>query len=237
MRKKRVNGFATTAAVLAMAFVAVAFAGEGPGKRSVGAADRHGTKRHRQGGMMGQVSMVLRHIETLDGRSAPADFSLERHPEADANGDGQVGDSEWLTFAEQARPRLLARLLTRAPQADGDGDVTIGEKELATFKSGRFAKHREHVLANNPDADADGDGTLSKAEFMAYHAKRAEGHRAMVVESHPDADTNGDGVLSEAEARAFMGSGHGGGCPAHPDGCSHSKGKVRVRSAQRGQGS
>ncbi|MCH7813887.1 MAG: hypothetical protein IID40_07685 [Planctomycetes bacterium] len=165
---------ATAASVI---FVGMLFAGAG---------GPHGMKGHGHQGTMGQVGMLLEHLEKVDAENAPADFSLERHPEADANADGRVSADEWAAFAEQARPRLLGRLLSLAPQADADGDGTISGNELAAFRSERSAKLSEHILSRNPEADTNGDGVLSEAEVEAVmsshhgrggpHAMKGHGH-------------------------------------------------------------
>ncbi|MFQ5805434.1 MAG: EF-hand domain-containing protein [Phycisphaerae bacterium] len=202
----------------------------------------HGIKGGMHHGAMGKVDMLLRHLTKLDAKSVPADFNVARHPQADADGDGEVSDEEWLAFAEQARVRMLGRLLSHAPEADTDADGKLSEEELAALRIERAAKLREHVLAKNPDADADGDGVLSETEFEAFMAKRAAEHRAMMLKAHPEADTNGDGTLSEKEARAFTGS-RGGDCygagrPGHGDrGCPGSKSKGCGHGSHPGNGS
>ena len=141
----------------------------------------------------------LQRLEMLNAETPPAEFDLARFPEADLDGDGQLSDSEWTTFAEQARGRVLARLLARMPEADADGDGTLNEAELAALKDGI----RERVLTRHPDADTDGDGVLSEAEFKAFKASRREAHRARLLERHPEADLDGDGAISDEEVQKF----------------------------------
>ena len=191
-----------------------AMAGMRHGNGHPGMADGHAGKGGMKHGAMGTVSMLLNHLEKLDGKNAAADFDLTRHSQADADGDGRLSAEEWTGFAVEARPRLLARLLKLAPQADANQDGKLSRSELKAFRVERDAKLREHALENNPDADANGDGVLSKAEFKVFMAKRAEQHLAMILKSHPQADVNGDGALSKDEAHAFRRTGAGdGGCP------------------------
>ena len=210
-----------------------AMAGMQHGNGHPGMAGGHGGKGGMNHGAMGMVSMLLNHLEKLDGKNAPADFDLTRHTQADADGDGQFSAEEWTTFAVEARARMLARLLKLAPQADANEDGKLSRSELEAFRIERAAKMREHVLKNNPDADADGDGVLSNAELEAFMAKRADRHLAMMLKTHPQADANGDGKLSKDEAQAFRRTGQGagdGGCPfSHGNGngseCPFANGK------------
>lgn len=182
-----------------------------------GPAGARGMKGRRHRGAMGQVNFLLEHLTKLDAETAPADFDLQRHPQADIDGDGELSDVEWIAFAEISRARMHARLLALVPEADIDDDGWLNEEELAALRIEQSANLREHVLANNPDADTDGDGALSEAELEAFMAERAQERRAMMLKDHPEADTDGDGSLSQEEARAFRGSRQGGfqgaGCP------------------------
>ena len=164
-----------------------------------GAAGAHGAKgRHH--GMMGHVGMMIKHLEKLDTQSAPADFNLERHPGAETDGDGQVSHDEWIAFSEEARPRLLARLLSVAPEADTDGDGALSEAELEAFRANRAGEHRARVLQGHPQADTDGDGTLSQEEARAFMGSREGDSHGWDCPAHP-----------------------GGGCP-FAEGKGHHKG-------------
>ncbi len=154
------------------------------------------------GGPQDRMCRPLQRLEMLNAETPPAEFDLARFPEADLDGDGQLSDSEWTTFAEQARGRVLARLLAHMPEADADGDGTLNEVELAALKDGL----RERVLSKHPDADTDGDGVLSEAEFEAFKASRRQAHRARLLERHPEADLDGDGTLTDEEVHKFKDS-------------------------------
>jgi Ca2+-binding EF-hand superfamily protein len=184
-------------------------------KRGERKAGKHG--KHGKQGKMGRekrgmrdrgdrrgapVRELLDRLEALNAENPPAHFNLDRFPEADRDGDGELSAAEWTTFAEQARERLLARLVAHAPEADTDEDGTINQEELAAFKAQCDARMRERILRRSPDADTDRDGVLSDSEFEAFQAQR----RAKLLERHPEADLDGDGELSKEEARAFRGS-------------------------------
>jgi Ca2+-binding EF-hand superfamily protein len=180
------------------------------GHDGFGRGGRHGERgpghhgmRGRHGGPKGRMDGLLRRLEMLESEAPPADFDLTRFPEADLDGDGELSDGEWTTFAQQSRERLLARLLKRVPEIDTDQDGTINDAELAVFKAEHEVKVREHCLARNPEADTDGDGVLSDEEFEAVRATREAERRARLLEHHPEADVDGDGTVSEEEARAF----------------------------------
>ncbi len=145
-----------------------AMAGMRHGNGHPGMADGHAGKGGMKHGAMGSVSMLLNHLEKLDGKNAPADFDLTRHAQADADGDGQLTAEEWTGFAVEARARLLARLLKLAPQADANEDGNLSRSELEAFGVERAAEMRAHVLKAHPEADANGDGTLSKDEAHAF---------------------------------------------------------------------
>ena len=180
-----------------------------------GKQGKHGMKgcghrgmRGRDPGPKGRVGGLLHRLETLNAETPPAEFDLARFPEADLDGNSELSESEWTTFAEQARERILARLARHVPGADADEDGAISAEELAALR----AEFRERFLSRHADADTDGDGVLSDAEFEAFKAQRAAERRARILEHHPEADLDGDGTLSEEEARKFRGDrpGHGG---------------------------
>lgn len=59
----------------------------------------------------------------------PPDRILQRHPEADLDGDGALSESELEAFQVSHR----ARFLERHPEADLDGDGTLSDEEMETF--------------------------------------------------------------------------------------------------------
>ncbi len=167
--------------------------------RKAGARGRgHGMHKGRgKPGMMrghgphgDSVGGILRHMERLDAETAPARFPLERHLEADVDGDGVLSDAEWSAFAVVARERFLGELLNVAPEADANEDGAIDEAELLQLRSDHAERVRAHVIERRPEADIDGDGVLSDEEW------------ASVKGSHPKGVGCGK----------HRGGGHGGGC-------------------------
>jgi len=178
---------------------------------------RHGGRRGPGEGMR-RLGRTLHHLEMLESEAPPQQFTIERHPEADLDGDGVLSDEEWLTFASERRAEILARLVKRFPDADADDDGTLSPDELEVVK----ADIRARMLERHPEADTDGDGILSEEEAKAFHEARLEEHRAQILERHPEADIDGDGTLSDEEFHQFLddrpgrgrygghGKGHGG---------------------------
>ncbi len=178
----------------------------------------HGPGRHQgnkrgPGRRMQPLGRTLYHLEMLDAEEPPDFFTIERHPEADLDGNGELSAEEWWTFAEQRRSEILTRLIERFPDADADGDGTLNANELDAVK----AKILARVLERHPEADTDGDGVLSEEEAKALHETRLEERRARILERHPEADIDGDGTLSDVELHQFLGDrpGCGGGFGGH----------------------
>ena len=198
--------------------------------RGMKGLDHHGDwgprgKRGHHRGPGGRLGMMLRHLEQLSSETPPLQFDPAKFAEADSDGDGVLSDTEWTTFAEQQRQRLLSRLAERVPRADADHDGVISDTELAELTAWVAGR----VLRRHPEADTNGDGTLSDDERDALHAGRMERRRARILENHPEADLDGDGVLSDEEIESFHdgrpGRPHGkhrGGGPGfgHGRGCS-----------------
>lgn len=172
--------------------------------------------RRGPGERMRRLGKVLHHLEMLESGTPPAQFTIERHPEADVDADGVVSDEEWLMFASERRAEILTRLVKRFPGADADGDGTLNAEELELVK----ADIRARVLNRHPEADTDGDGILSEEEAKAFHEARLEEHKAQLLERHPEADVDGDGKLSDDEFHRFLGDrpGRGGRFGGHGKG-------------------
>jgi len=180
----------------------------------------HGFGRHRgmrgPDGRMHRLGRSLRHLDILESETPPDQFTVKRHPEADLNGDGELSDEEWLSFARERRNEIVARLAKRFPAADADGDGTLSADELEVVK----ADIRARMLERHPEADVDGDGVLSEEEAKAFHEARFEEHKAQVLERHPEADIDGDGTLGDDEFHQFLGDrpGRGAGFGGHGKG-------------------
>ena len=197
------------------------------GKKGRGHCDGEGWGHHGQHGGPGmrghrgdplaKACWLLRRLEKLEAETAPADFELAEFPKADLDGDGELSDTEWSAFAQQAHGQILQKLAWRMPDADTDDDGTISEVELAALR----ARVRDHLLSRRPEADLNGDGALSDEELEAFWSSRVEQRRARMLERHPEADLDGDGSLSDEETEQFEpkrrghrgpkhGRGHGG---------------------------
>jgi len=185
--------------------------GKGLGRTEGAGEDRGGRGLHgpHEGGFGpgGRLGHMLRALDKLQQETPPAWFTLERFPEADVGGDGQLDAGDWRSFAEAHRAKVIEHLITIAPEADADADGELSQAELDALKATHLARVREQVLAHHPDADADSDGVLSDTELEAVAAAR----RVQILERHPEADSDGDGVLSEDEADMLMFARHRGG--------------------------
>ena len=79
---------------------------DGQGCRGMKGRGGHGEKkrgyRGKRGGGPGgmhRVGRMLEHIEKLSAPTPPADFDLQKFPEADLDGNGERSDGEWTAFA------------------------------------------------------------------------------------------------------------------------------------------
>jgi len=172
------------------------------GKRGFGKGqhDRMRHKGHKRGN---RVGMLLRRLDRLDSQTVPEGFELTRHPEADVDGDGELSASEWTAFSQQARAKLIDRLLKLAPEADTDGDGVLSDSEIEAFKETCKAEREAQMLERHPEADTDGDGVLSDEEIETFKEAIKAKHAARLLERHPEADLDGDGAISDEELEAF----------------------------------
>lgn len=164
---------------------------------------------------------------------------LERHPEADANQDGQLSDEEIKDFLKNRQPPRDGmgygpgpggpghygwkgdpeNLLKTNPEADTDGDGKLSREEHRAFMESRRAEMTKELLKAHPELDKDGNGELSLEERKAgretIEAFMRTQMSARILAAHPEADTNGDGKLSQEEFAAIRRGGPGPG-PGHP---------------------
>lgn len=154
---------------------------------------------------------------------------LERHPEADTDGDGQLSQEEIQAWRKnqgskqpggafgkgpgpagpggprgfQGRPDPDAILL-KNPEADTDGDGKLSPEELRAFGRQMFA---QQMLARQPELDTDGDGILSDEEMQAGRKKLGPPPMQQappsffdfILERFDEADLDGNGELSREE--------------------------------------
>ncbi len=82
-------------------------------------------------------------------------WMLERHPEADTDGDGTLSEEELQAFMESR------------PCGGRDGDCPKGCGH-GHGPHGKFPPSPEQILERHPEADTDGDGTLSDEELRTF---------------------------------------------------------------------
>ncbi len=164
----------------------------------------------RQGQGFGSQGGLRAAFERLESETPPDRFNLERHPNADLDGDGALSSEEWRSFADARIDRMVERILDRHSEADADGNGKLSDEELASFIESREAIRNGRVLNRAPEADSDADGVLSSEEFDAWRDKVKAERTARFLERHPDADANGDGELSIEERRAWREENRGG---------------------------
>jgi len=154
---------------------------------------------------------------------------LERYPEADANKDGVLSDSEMKEYlrnrkdskqsrgkASDKRAEMDRELLQVHPGLDTNGN---GRLDGAERKTGRdiisgfyLEKKAQQILAETPEADLNRDGFLSPDEMKAYQKSKAARSKsqtspakvvAMLIGNFQKIDTDGSGELSKQELVAF----------------------------------
>lgn len=170
------------------------------------------------------------------GRGDRLSRMLERHPEADTDGDGVLSKEEARAFFKNNPPPRDGlgegprgghrwkggpeRLLETNPEADTDGDGKLSPDEHRVFMDAKRTEITKELLAAHPELDTDGDGTLSIEERKAgreiIEPFVRDKMSAKILAMHPEADTDGDGKLSEEEFAAIRrgGPGFGPGRPA-----------------------
>ncbi|AJE48064.1 EF-hand domain-containing protein [Celeribacter indicus] len=164
-----------------------AFAG---GSGSGGWGRHHGMEGRSghpwQGGMMSRMGGGMMPF------GAGADFA-----EIDADGDGQVSESELTAFRD-----------ARFAEIDTDGNGTADAEELFAYhEAQRAARMRAMTEKMVAARDTDGDGALS-VEELTTRPQPTMFQRL---------DRNGDGVLSEDEFGRPRGTGAGGQGTMQPD--------------------
>ncbi len=122
------------------------------------------------------------------GREAFQQRLLERHPEADANADGQLSRDEIMAFVAD-HPELRQR----APFGRRFGQFRQALRQRA-----------QEVLAQNPDVDLNDNGRLDPNEAREFFKTHPGAFGQRLLERRPELDTDGDGLLSFDEARAGM---------------------------------
>jgi Ca2+-binding EF-hand superfamily protein len=149
--------------------------GKGKGDRP-NHARREGRRRGRGIAPLGRsgdvgsrgIGFALARLEVLNQQTAPVHFSLERFPEADADENGTLTDEEWLTFAGEARNRLVARLDNAIDTLDADEDGQVSDEELAALRTEHVNQVGDHIIERHPKSDTDGDGILSIEEWQVH---------------------------------------------------------------------
>lgn len=173
----------------------------------------------------GQVLINLNPLSVTSG-------VLERYPQADADGDGELSKEELHEFlSEHPDERPLQFVFAPGPDTEGEAVVwhsVDGDVDYA-MASGKDVHVRKVALE---EVDTDGDGEISAEELEAYRmaccpgtegegqnvfiavaprtrtsrsdVPEAEGDRlSRLLEKYPDADLDGDGTLSREEAKAL----------------------------------
>ncbi|MFH0982178.1 MAG: hypothetical protein V2A79_11625 [Planctomycetota bacterium] len=125
----------------------------------------HGVEGWLHAGMMGGLDFGAL---TEDQRA----LFLERHPEADTNGDSTLSETELEAFRTQWLAERRATILQRHPEADLDGDGALSDGEFEPFQTRWMEARRALILERHPEADRNGDGTLNEEEVRAFFSSR-----------------------------------------------------------------
>ncbi len=94
---------------------------------------------------------VARYVDLA--AAAPLKALLERHPQADTNGDGVLTAAERDAFVEQQSAGMRRKLLERFPEADADGDGNLTHEELMQHFKSRGPQIR--ARAGGPESTSD----------------------------------------------------------------------------------
>ncbi len=109
---------------------------------------RRGMEGH-QGDRMHRLGMTLHHLEVFAAETPPEQFDIAGHGEADLDGDGELSQTEWQTFAQGKRSEILSRLASHLPDADSDSDGTLNDEELEAVIA-RFLSPGDWQRASSP---------------------------------------------------------------------------------------
>jgi beta-lactamase regulating signal transducer with metallopeptidase domain len=145
-------------------WVSFALAGGGPSQPGEGEEGKKVVKK----------KMVVK----VEGDSGilPAEI-LERHPEADANSDGELTIEEFKEFLEEHKDEMEGNIFIM--KAHGE-ELHFGTEEHAVVHIGEdVSMSSEVILEKHPEADANEDGELSKEELHAF-IKENHGGKVMV---------------------------------------------------------
>lgn len=133
---------------------------------------------------------------------------LEKHPEADTDGDGILSRDEAKAFFQKNRGQGPGAGRGAADRGFGGPPGGFGPGPMRGPGMGGFGPGMmdrpdpEQLLKQHPEADTDGDGTLSPKEMRAFAQQQRTKMEQDLLAAHPELDTDKDGKLSPEEKRA-----------------------------------
>lgn len=157
-------------------------------------------------GMHGQRGRMSQTRVAPDGHRA---MMLERHPEADTDGDGVLSDEEATAFRQSLgdKPGLHAMHGFGRHTKFGHGmrgpGADVGQLLERLAKLDGESAPEGIDLTRHADLDADGDGTVSDEEWTTFVDKMRPKVLEHLAKRVPGADLDGDGTVSNAELDAF----------------------------------
>ena len=145
--------------------------------------------------------------------NSPEEF-LEKHPEADADGDGELSENELEAFASELAEIHEVDITASAHHLHGEHgekEITVhiaegdegGEPLIWVGEDGVATSEGKHVIVRKTVSE-DGKHLIVVKEADTESAQKTPTNRKKdFLAEHPEADADGDGVISKKEAEAF----------------------------------
>lgn len=150
------------------------------------------------------------HMVYING---PEEF-LEKHPEADVDGDGELSEAELETYASELAELQEVHISTSEQHLHGEHgekEITVhiagehegGENLIWVGEEGVASTDGKHVIIRKTISE-DGKHVIVVKESDAETAQSTPSDRKKdFLADHPEADADGDGVISKKEAEAY----------------------------------
>jgi beta-lactamase regulating signal transducer with metallopeptidase domain len=145
--------------------------------------------------------------------NSPEEF-LEKHPEADVDGDGELSEAELETYASELAELQEVYISTSEHHLHGEHgekEITVhiaeehkgGENLIWVGEEGVASTDGKHVIIRKTISE-DGKHVIVVKESDTELAQSTPTDRKKdFLADHPEADADGDGVISKQEAEAY----------------------------------
>ena len=142
--------------------------------------------------------------------NSPEEF-LEKHPEADVDGDGKLSEAELETYASELQEVYISTSEQHLHGEHGEKEITVhiaeehegGENLIWVGEEGVASNDGKHVIIRKTISE-DGKHVIVVKESDTVSAQSTPTDRKKdFLADHPEADADGDGVISKEEAEAY----------------------------------